>query len=190
MLIGRSVSPDHTVNDRSLLSNLLKTTADTTAELGPEFDHYRRKLIDLSSRFSDGRFHLAILGQFKRGKSTLLNALTGEAILPVGVVPLTAVPTFIQYGETPKIRVQYQDGRPADECNGASIAERTGYLAGFVTEEGNPQNRRGVAEVEADLPSPILSGGVVLIDTPGIGSTFRHNTIIRSLLPPIVPEVV
>jgi ribosome biogenesis GTPase A len=89
--------------DRSPLATLLEKTTDTVAELGPAFDHYRRKLSDLNDRFSEGRFHLAVLGQFKRGKSTLLNALTGEPILPVGVVPLTAVPTFIQFGNSPKI---------------------------------------------------------------------------------------
>jgi len=164
-------------NHRSLLADLLGQSADLTAELGSEFDHYRKNLIDLRNRFSNGRFHLAVLGQFKRGKSTLLNALTGEAILPVGVVPLTAAPTFIQCGETVKIQVRYQDGRAAEEFTNASIDESKDYLAGFVTEEGNPQNKLGVAEVEVSLPAGILSGGVVLIDTPGIGSTFRHNTL-------------
>lgn len=159
------------------LADLLGQSVDLTAELGPEFENYCRDLIDLKSRFAEGRFHLAVLGQFKRGKSTLLNALTGEAILPAGVVPLTAAPTFIQCGETLKIQVRYQDGRAADEFTGASIDESKNYLAGFVTEEGNPQNKRGVAEVEVSLPAGILSGGVVLIDTPGIGSTFRHNTL-------------
>ena len=163
-------------NDRAPLAALLGKTAVTVAEIGPQFVHYGRKLTELGSRFSEGRFHLAVLGQFKRGKSTLLNALTGEPILPVGVVPLTAAPTFIQFGEEPKIRVSYQGGRPADEFTGLSTEERCAYLAGFVTEKGNPQNRRGLAEVRVDLPAPLLSGGVVLIDTPGIGSTYRHNT--------------
>jgi ribosome biogenesis GTPase A len=163
-------------NNRSSLATLLKKTTDTVVELGPEFDHYRRKLAGLSNRFSEGRFHLAVLGQFKRGKSTLLNALTGDPILPVGVVPLTAAPTFIQFGETPKIRVSYQHAHKENEFTGTSTAERSAYLAGFVTEEGNPQNRLGVTEVQVDLPTPILAGGVVLIDTPGIGSTYRHNT--------------
>ena len=162
--------------DRLPLAALLGKTADTVSEIGPGFAHYGHELNDLSNRFSEGRFHLAVLGQFKRGKSTLLNAMTGKPILPVGVVPLTAAPTFIQFGETPKIRVRYQGGRLADEFTGTSTAERSAYLAGFVTEKGNPQNKRGVAEVQVDLPAPILSGGVVLIDTPGIGSTYRHNT--------------
>jgi hypothetical protein len=89
---------------------------------------------------------------------------------------LTAAPTFLQYGLAPKIRVQYNGGRPADEFTGVSAAERSAFLAGFVTEKGNPRNKLGVVEVQVDLPSPILSGGVVLIDTPGIGSTYRHNT--------------
>ena len=163
-------------DDHPPLETLLGKAADAVSEIGPEFLHHAGRLNDLGQRFSEGRFHLAVLGQFKRGKSTLLNALTGDPVLPVGVVPLTAAPTFIRFGETPAIRVIYQDGRPADEFTGASTAERCAWLADFVTEKGNPQNRRGIAEVRVDLPAPILSGGVVLIDTPGIGSTYRHNT--------------
>jgi GTP-binding protein EngB required for normal cell division len=172
----QAAAPSIFCNDRPPLTALLTKAAGTVLRIGPEFIHYGSRLSDLSNRFSEGRFHLAVLGQFKRGKSTLLNALTGEPILPVGVVPLTAAPTFIQFGEAPKIRVRYQDDRPADEFAGASTAERNAYLAGFVTEKSNPQNRRGIAEVQVSLPAPILSGGVVLIDTPGIGSTYRHNT--------------
>jgi ribosome biogenesis GTPase A len=144
--------------------------------LGPRFLHYCQKLNDLASRLSEGRFHLAVLGQFKRGKSTLLNALIGASVLPVGVVPLTAAPTFLQYGEAKKILIQYKDGRLADEFTGASTAEQRAFLAGFVTEKGNPKNKLGVAEVQVTLPAPILAGGVVFVDTPGIGSTYRHNT--------------
>lgn len=158
------------------LSDLLAKTAGIISNLGLQFVHYRTKVEVLASRLCEGRFHLAVLGQFKRGKSTLLNALTGEPILPVGVVPLTAAPTFLQYGEAAKITIEYQDGRPADEFSGFSTAEISAFLAGFVTEKGNPENKLGVAEVQVDLPAPILTDGVVLIDTPGIGSTYRHNT--------------
>lgn len=158
------------------LSDLLEKSSHTISRIGPQFGHYSRRLNDLSSRYMEGRFHLAVLGQFKRGKSTLLNALTGEPLLPVGVVPLTAAPTFLQYGPTAKLCVQYSDGHSTDEFTGSSTAERNAWLAGFVTEKGNPRNKLGVAEVHAYLPAPILSDGVVLIDTPGIGSTYRHNT--------------
>ena len=172
----RAAAPSPFRNECTPLAAMLEKTADTVSKIGPQFIHYGSKLNDLSNRFSEGRFHLAVLGQFKRGKSTLLNALMGEPILPVGVVPLTAVPTFIQFGEAQKIRVRYQDGRPTDEFSGTSTAKRRAYLADFVTENGNPQNKHGIKEVQIDLPAPILSDGLVLIDTPGIGSTYRHNT--------------
>jgi GTPase SAR1 family protein len=116
------------------------------------------------------------LGQFKRGKSTLLNALLGEPLLPTAVVPLTAIPTFIRLGDAPKIRVSYENGRDIEEFTGNTSEERMEFLKRVVTEEGNPRNRLGVTEVEVFLPSPLLAKGVVLIDTPGIGSTYRHNT--------------
>jgi tRNA U34 5-carboxymethylaminomethyl modifying GTPase MnmE/TrmE len=73
--------------------------------------------------------------------------------------------------------VQYQDGRSHDEFAGTSDSELNRYLSGFVTETNNPENHLGVAEVQVSLPAPLLASGVVLIDTPGIGSTYRHNTM-------------
>ena len=52
----------------------------------------------LIARVNEGRFFVACVGQFKRGKSTLLDAFVGEQILPTGVVPVTAVPTVLRYG--------------------------------------------------------------------------------------------
>lgn len=173
--MARTAAPSLCHESQSL-SSLITRTAGIVTGIGPQFTHYGRKLNELAGRYAQGRYHLAVLGQFKRGKSTLLNALTGDSILPMGVVPLTAAPTFLQYGKAAKITVRYQNGRSTDEFTGASTSERCTYLSGFVTEKGNPQNRRGISEVQVDLPVPILSGGVVLIDTPGIGSTYKHNT--------------
>lgn len=111
------------------------------------------RLIDLRTRLDAGRFHLAVLGQFKRGKSTLLNALLGESFLPTGVVPLTAIPTLIEYGPECTVRVLFQDGRT--ECVSVDA------LDAYVTETGNPENARGVATVEVEHPAPLLARGVV-----------------------------
>lgn len=102
-------------DERPSLSILLGKAADTVSEFGSQFTNYSHNLNELAYRYPKGRFHLAVLGQFKRGKSILLNALTGEPILPVGVVPSTAAPTFPQYGEEAKICVQYPGGRPTGE---------------------------------------------------------------------------
>ena len=144
--------------------------------LGSEFTAEIEKLLFLRERLEEGRFHLAVLGQFKRGKSTLLNAFLGESLLPTSVVPLTAIPTFLQYGPELMVRVSFQDDRATKEFVGKPTKDLTGILEGFVTEEGNPKNRLGVLQVDIFHPAPILQHGVVLIDTPGIGSTFTHNT--------------
>ncbi|AFM24861.1 enolase [Desulfomonile tiedjei DSM 6799] len=148
----------------------------TVDGLGPEFIGDSEKLLFLRERLEEGRFHLAVLGQFKRGKSTLLNAFLGEALLPTSVVSLTAIPTFLQYGPKILVRVSYQDNRPAREFSGESLKDLVSILEGFVTEKGNPKNRLGVLHVDIFHPAQILQHGVVLIDTPGIGSTFTHNT--------------
>ena len=64
----------------------------------------------LAERLAEGRFFVACVGQFKRGKSTLIGALIGESILPTGFVPVTAVPTVIRYGSTRRARIRATDG--------------------------------------------------------------------------------
>ena len=122
----------------------------------------------LEQRAAEGRFFVACVGQFKRGKSTLLNALLGEAVLPVGVVPVTAVVTVVRHGPVRRALVSLLDGGVVE------IAPEE--LADYVTEERNPGNQKRVSVVEVMLPGPILRGGLCLVDTPGIGSVFGGNT--------------
>ncbi len=144
-------------------------------EMGAEFEAERRRLQQLKNRLGESRFHLAVLGQFKRGKSTLLNALIGEELLPSAVVPLTSLPTFLSFGPERVARVIFMDGHM--EVSDPREPDAAGeLLRRYVTESGNPKNKHGVERVEIEYPSPILQEGVVLIDTPGIGSTFQHNT--------------
>ena len=154
-------------------SVLIDELVQALASLEGGFSPIVGQLNDLGERVRERRFQLAVLGQFKRGKSTLLNALLGEEILPTSVLPLTAIPTYIAWGEKRKATVYFEDGRAPEEC---ASEELRAFLARYVTEKENPENRRGVARVEVAHPASILARGVVLIDTPGIGSTFRHNT--------------
>jgi GTPase Era involved in 16S rRNA processing len=122
----------------------------------------------LGARLGSGRIHLAVLGQFKRGKSTLINALLGESFLPTGVVPVTTIPTLIEYGPRRRARIIFREGAPK--------SVDLDQLPAYVTEAANPRNELGVARVEVRHPAFLLARGVVLIDTPGIGSTLTHNT--------------
>ena len=122
----------------------------------------------LAERVAARRFFVACVGQFKRGKSTLLNALVDDRVLPAGVTPVTSAVTILRQGNNRRATVFYAAGLnediPVDD------------VPLYVTEEHNHENARGVAAVEVFLPAPILSSGLCLVDTPGIGSTFAANT--------------
>ena len=122
----------------------------------------------LLDKLRENRFNLVILGAFKRGKSTLINALLGKPVLPTAIVPLTSVVTILGYGERLDIRVHFQ--------NGQSTAISQEELSAYITEKGNPKNQKGVREVEIAYPSDYLRDGVRIIDTPGVGSVYSHNT--------------
>jgi ribosome biogenesis GTPase A len=123
---------------------------------------------ELAARISEGRFYVACVGQFKRGKSTLINALIGEPVLPTGFIPVTAVPTVIRFGEQLTARVRLLDG----SWNEIPVSE----LKQYVTEEFNPENKKHVQGAEAFVPSPLLSSGMCIVDTPGLGSVFTGNS--------------
>jgi hypothetical protein len=121
----------------------------------------------LAGRWRERVFVVLIAGEFKRGKSTLLNALAGVDLLPTGVLPVTTVPTRVRSGPGAAARVRFRDGA----CREIRLDE----IRDYVDEARNPGNRRGVATVEVEL-SLGLPPGVVLVDVPGLGSSHRHNT--------------
>jgi len=123
---------------------------------------------ELAGRVSEGRFYVACIGQFKRGKSTLLNALVDRELVPTGFVPVTAVPTVIRFGEELRARIRMRDGSWQD----IGMSD----LKQYVTEELNPENKKGVDGAEVFVPSPLLSSGMCFVDTPGLGSVFTGNT--------------
>jgi hypothetical protein len=136
-----------------------------------------------AERIAEGRFYVACVGQFKRGKSTLLNALIGKPILPSGVVPVTAVPTILRFGESLGARVRLRNGEWTDIAI-AAIEE-------YVSEVRNPENSKGVAGLEVFVPSPLLAEGMCFVDTPGLGSVFAGNTAAtHAFLPHIDAAIV
>lgn len=166
------------------LDQVLEQAQATVASLGGDFARYRTELEIVNQRLGEGRFHLAVLGQFKRGKSTLLNALLGDDLLPTDILPVTAIPTFIHSGSQIGAKVHFLNNSEPREYaveEGGSLAE---FLSEYVTEVGNPHNKYLVSRVEISHPAPLLQQGVVLVDTPGVGSTHKHNTeIAHQILP-------
>jgi GTP-binding protein EngB required for normal cell division len=121
----------------------------------------------LASRLEDNNLEVALFGRVSSGKSSLLNALLSTDVLPVGINPITAVPTRLLYGPTLCATVAYGNGREE-----TVTVEELGKL---VTEQGNPGNLRNVARAVVEVPSPRLRQGIVLVDTPGLGSLARRG---------------
>jgi ribosome biogenesis GTPase A len=144
---------------RALLTNVDLVTSNSSLH---------EKLVSLELKLAADHLHLAVLGQMKRGKSSFINALLGAEILPTGVLPVTAVITEIRYGPAPGAVILY--------TTGARDIVELSALADYITEAGNPGNRKQVGSAEIAYPSPFLKCGIRLIDTPGIGSTYAQNT--------------
>lgn len=151
-------------SDLSGLAAVGSRLADAAVDLAPDLVPRARRFAE---RLETGRFHVSILGEFKRGKSTLINALVGGEVLPMGVVPVTAIQTEVHGG---------QFGARVDFLDGTRMPIGLDELREYVTETANPENKREVERVEVSVPAPLLTSGLVLVDTPGIGSIHRHNT--------------
>jgi len=115
----------------------------------------------------DQLIDVAILGQFKSGKSSFLNSLIGKPILPVGVIPVTTTITRLQYGKRERVIVRHFDGLQTEVDIGA--------IEEFTSEAQNPANRKNVELVDVELPSLEKYGGLRLVDTPGLGSIFKYH---------------
>jgi GTP-binding protein EngB required for normal cell division len=148
------------------LAGALAALAEVAGRLGAA--EVGEQVGEAAGRLAALVLEVAVVGECKRGKSSLLNALLGREVLPVGVLPLTAVPTVLERGQE-GLLVEYADGRRQRHA--------LDQVARFVTEDANPANTLGVTRVTARLHAPLLDDGVRLVDTPGVGSVHDHNTL-------------
>ena len=171
----KNMDPNESSNHGDL-GRILTQALSCLDNLDDDYSDGRCELESIQQRLLSGKFRLAVLGQFKRGKSTLLNALLGDELLPTDILPVTAIPTFIRAAEKIEVVVSFANDAEPVKFLPSSAQTLEDFLTEYVTEKGNPQNQRAVARVDVGHPAEILKHGVVLIDTPGIGSTHKHNT--------------
>jgi len=177
------MSPSEPIDQelKAFVAAALSDLADVVRRVRPAGSE--QELRELQERLHSSQFVLAALGAFNRGKSMLLNALLGMDVLPTGIVPLTSVATRVRWGPSIRTRIEFADGRlveiPLED------------LPAYVTETHNPANGKGVLRVDVEVPSPFLEGGLVLLDTPGIGSAVEEATkTTMRLLPTIDAAIV
>ena len=119
-------------------------------------------LKELNERVKENRFNLAVLGEFRRGKSTLINALLHTPVLPSDIVPTTASVNRVTYiPDRPRARVDY--------LNGTSENIDIDNLAMYATQEGEKSS--GVRQVTVWYPTPYCANNVDIYDTPGLNDS-------------------
>jgi GTP-binding protein EngB required for normal cell division len=142
--------------------SLLLNTAHTL-----EQDNLIDDIMQLQQKMHNEELNIVITGIFKRGKSSLIKAVIQENIMPTGVVPVTAIINLLKYAATPSLEIFFKKKE--------KVTKPISSLNEFVSEEENPENIKNVAHVIVYHPAPILKT-ITIIDTPGVGSSFEHNT--------------
>ncbi|MGH9716133.1 MAG: dynamin family protein [Candidatus Acidiferrales bacterium] len=147
---------DRPGNDIKLLKNIEAAVRDRGLV------EFRPAIAAILDRAEDRSFEIAVFGRVSAGKSSLLNAILDTDALPVGVTPITAVPTRIVHAEQPSLTVWFSEApRKTLEVS---------HLPEFAAEQQNPGNAKHVVRLVLALPSARLRGGVAFVDTPGLGS--------------------
>ncbi|WP_214371311.1 dynamin family protein [Pseudonocardia sp. H11422] len=155
---------------------LKATTAYERPDLGARLRQTRKRLADPNVR-------VLIVGEFKQGKSQLVNALVNAPVCPVDDDISTAVPTVVRHAETTSVTLVRESGTD-DERPPERTEVPIGRLAEYVSEAGNPGNKAQLSYAEVGLPRKLLAGGLVLVDTPGVGGLgSAHGAATMSVLP-------
>ncbi|MEW1948861.1 dynamin family protein [Pseudarthrobacter sp902506025] len=149
----------------------------------------RRRLGQAMVRLQDPSIRVIVVGEFKQGKSKLINALVNAPVCPVDDDIATSLPTIVRYGEPASAAVLVptadnqagnQAANPAGDGGDGSIERRPielSELPALVSEQGNPGNSRKLAAAEVCLPRRVLTGGLTIIDSPGVGGMGSTHTL-------------
>lgn len=151
--------------------------ADTSGQLGLERDI--EDLAVASKNLQQGVFRLLVLGDMKRGKSTFLNALIGENLLPSDVNPCTAILTVLRYGPEKRVMVHFNDGTPPEQLDFKAFKTRYTIDPGEA-KQLEQQKKQAFPNVDCavvEYPLPLLQRGVEIVDSPGLNDTEARNEL-------------
>lgn len=141
-----------------------------------------REIDDLtkaSQTLHQGVFRLLVLGDMKRGKSTFLNALIGENLLPSDVNPCTALLTVLRYGNQKQVTVHFNDGTPPEKIDFKRFKQRY-TIDPAEAKKLEQQQKQAFPNVDyavVEYPLPLLEKGVEIVDSPGLNDTEARNEL-------------
>lgn len=130
-------------------------------------------------------FRIVFVGGFSRGKSTVVNALLGEKILPSKLSPTTAVITIVRYGEDKQATIFYKDEQMKPET--VPIERLREFV--IIPKGGHTEDSLGsridtpIEKIEISYPFDLCRNGVEIVDTPGLDDDYSRNKIVMGYLP-------
>lgn len=139
----------------------------------------RKRLEQAAGRLRDPSVRVIVVGEFKQGKSKLINALVNAPVCPVDDDIATSVPTVVRHGEpaSAAILVPKADSDGGEEGSVERQPIPIEDIAAYVSEQGNPGNSKKLVAAEVYLPRKILTGGLTVIDSPGVGGMGSSHTL-------------
>ncbi len=161
-------------------SENIAQTVDSVQALAAELgrDDLGRRLSVAAARVRRPATIICVVGEFKQGKSSLINALLDQVVCPVDDDIATSALTLLRYG--PELRAAVR--RRADD--GVVVEEiEPSTLDDWVSERGNPDNVKCVERVDISLPHQLLANGLAIVDTPGMGGLGDHGAATLAFLP-------
>lgn len=139
------------------------------------------RLKALRRSLSETCITIGIAGLTSSGKSSFVNALLGERLIPEQTRATTNIPIICREGETRIARILYQDGR-THEIRGSSLTEK--YMKDFASESHNPGNKSGISRIELTIPGALIPAGICFVDTPGFDALAGSGgAALRNVLP-------
>jgi predicted GTPase len=172
------------LRDFKQLELSLVADLDKLRELAQEHLGENEEIAAALTRLHSGRFTLAVVGEFKRGKSTLINALLGQDILPTDVLPTTATLNRLVYGLEKSVDIHYKDGSeeriPLEQ------------LSAYVTKLNDESTARAqsIREAVVHFPCQYCRNGVELVDTPGLQDEAAMTEVTMQVLPQVDAAVL
>jgi replication fork clamp-binding protein CrfC len=139
----------------------------------------RKRLNQTLHRLQDPSIRVIVVGEFKQGKSKLINALVNAPVCPVDDDIATSVATVVRQGEPASafVLLPRAGAEPGDEDTFERQQVNIAELATYVSERGNPGNAKKLVAAEVFLPRKVLSGGLTVVDSPGVGGLGSAHTL-------------
>lgn len=159
-------------------SAVLKKALEEMGELCLEMELFEqhKKMVELEERLQQHRFTVGVMGEFRRGKSTVINSLLGAQVMPADIRPCSATMNRVTYGEEKKAVIHMKDGSQQE----ISFEE----LPKYVTKLDEYENESSkVDEAVVYFPSHFCEDGVDIVDTPGLNDDERMEKVSIEVIP-------